>query len=195
MTTDTALQSERLILEKINASQAEDFKRALCDPKVYQHIDTSCPTLSELHDFLRELEGGPPKHQVDEFWHDFAVRRTADRQLIGRLEASIISANAEVSYLFGSDFWGQGYASESLHCLQRFINNNHHVTSYWACISPSNLRSIKLIKLIKLIERIERIERMGYSEASPKSWPSLITYDSGDRVFQNQGPWNSSKVC
>jgi len=166
ITTDTILQSERLIFEKINASHAREFERALCDPKVYQHIDTSCPTLSELHNFLRELESGPPSHKVDESWYDFAVRRTSDRQLIGRLEATIIGANAEVSYLFGSDFWGQGYAQESLTWLHQFATTSHSISSFWASIQPSNLRSIKLI------------EHMKYSEVSEEFWPKLTTEES-----------------
>lgn len=167
-----ALSSERLSYEKIVGSHAPELTHALCDPRVYEFIDMACPSADELEASLSSLETGPPPVRADEFWFDYAVRRNADGRCLGRIEATVIGPNAEVAYLFGPEFWGHGYAGESLGWLQTSLSIHPGATSFWASIHPANERSLQLV------------ERFGYKEVPEEEWPRLTTYDPGDRVFR-----------
>jgi len=91
---------------------------------------------------------------------------------IGRLEATVLEKRAEVAYLFGPEFWGHGYGTESLSWLHMFIEETFHILEFWATVRPDNGRSIRLL------------ERLGYVEAAAETWPQLTSYDPGDRVFR-----------
>jgi RimJ/RimL family protein N-acetyltransferase len=167
------MTSERLSYVRIRASHASALADALCDPRVYEFIDMACPTPSELLESFGRKESGAPAARADESWFDYAVYRTADGRFIGRVEATLIGRNAEVAYLFGPAFWGQGYAQESLGWLHSILAEHFGATDFWAAIHPSNRRSIRLV------------ERLGYREAPQLTWPKLTSYDPGDRVFHS----------
>ena len=167
-----AQSSARLSFEKITSFHASKLTSALCDSEVYEFIDMACPTPTELETFFGRLEAGAPTNRANESWFDYAVRRDDDGQFIGRVEATVIGPNAEVAYLFGSEFWGQGYAHESLSWLHSILTKHLGATDFWASINPANQRSIRFI------------ERFGYQEAPQNTWPRLTSYDPGDRVFR-----------
>ena len=101
---------------------------------------------------------------------NYAVRLSRTGTLIGRLEATIVEGRAEVAYLFDPQFWGQGYATEAMSAFHDHLQQNEHVSEFWATTAPRNVRSIRLL------------DRLGYAPA-PEPWPRLLSYEKGDLVF------------
>jgi RimJ/RimL family protein N-acetyltransferase len=165
------LVSERLRYEPIHRSHASEFERILCDPLVYRFIEGACPTPADLLSSFTRKEMGAPSERSDERWLDYAVRLGGSGLAIGRIEATILEKRAEVAYLFGTDFWGHGYATEGIRWLHALINTTLDIQEFWATVMPNNTRSMRLL------------ERLGYLEAPAETWPRLTSYDPGDRVF------------
>ncbi len=164
--------SLRLLYESLCADHAQGLFESLGDPRVYEHIgDVQSPNVDVLAaQFAYMASAGPPAHLAHERWLNYAVRLRVNGTLIGRLEATIIERRAEVAYLFGPRFWGQGYATEAMAALQDHLRQSQQVTEIWATTTPENTRSIKLL------------ERFGYVPISD-SRPPLVSFESGNLVF------------
>ncbi|MCD8482729.1 MAG: GNAT family N-acetyltransferase [Verrucomicrobia bacterium] len=90
--------------------------------------------------------------------------------MVGRLEATVHHGIAEVAFLLGPEYWGRGYASQSLQWLHAYLAENLALRQYWAVTAPANWRCQKLLL------------RNGYCEQSPPEFP-LYSYDPGDKIF------------
>jgi RimJ/RimL family protein N-acetyltransferase len=77
---------------------------------------------------------------------------------------------AEIAYLFGPRFWGQGYATEAMSVFQDHLRQNEHIAEFWATTAPTNTPSIRLL------------ERLGYVPGITAR-PRLLSYEDGDLVF------------
>jgi [ribosomal protein S5]-alanine N-acetyltransferase len=106
---------------------------------------------------------------------NFALRLRKTGQLIGRVEATLTPAErrAEVAYLLGTPYWGQGYAFEAMTAFQSYLRSEEGIVDCWATTSPHNARSIRLLG------------RLGYQAS--ETWPKLQTNDEGDLVFVLRG--------
>jgi RimJ/RimL family protein N-acetyltransferase len=161
----------RLRYEPLITEHAQALFPVLADPAVYRYIDDDIPTsVEELSKRFKQMSSGPPVNRTDELWWNYAVRLVESSLLIGRLEATIVQDRAEVAYLFGPAYWGQGYATEAMLWLHRQLQARTSASTFWATVRPENLRSIKLLR------------RLGYAQVS--EWPRLLSYDSGDAVYR-----------
>jgi len=163
--------SLRLLYEPLYSDHAAGLFEALEDPRVYEHInDIPSPGVAQLAARFARMSSGPPPDRTDECWLNYALRLKANGTLIGRLQATIRERRAEVAYLLGPEYWGQGYATEAMSAFQVDLRENAQVTEFWATTAPQNFRSVHLL------------ERLGYVQIGD-SWPALLSYESGDLVF------------
>lgn len=167
-----AYESARLVFEPLRAEHADVLFEALRDPLVYEHLGGGPPTSAvELREQFEHLSAGPAL-RCNESWLNFAVRLQSEPRWIGRIQATVHAGRAEVGYLVGPVYWGQGYASESLQWLHNFLKSEHGVSEFWAAISPENRRSIRLVV------------RAGYRRSLSREGRILDSYEPGDYVFQ-----------
>jgi len=128
-----ASESDRLRFEPLRAEHAALLFEALGDPRVSRHLNREPPaSIDELSRHFADVAAGPPPHLSHQRWVDFAVRAKAGGEWIGRVESTVHGEWAEVAYLFGPAHWGQGYTTESLAWLRRFLESQHGVTEFWA---------------------------------------------------------------
>jgi RimJ/RimL family protein N-acetyltransferase len=166
------LESKRLVYEQITSRHAGELKDVLDDPRVYVYVDDGvAPTFEQLLESFTLMKAGPPEHRKDERWVNYAVRIKDSQIAIGRVEATVIEHRAEVAYLFGADYWGKGYGSESLLWLQHLLQNNYGVSEFWATVTPGNMSSKHLLL------------KQGYAEVSRENMPRLASYENDDWIF------------
>lgn len=170
------LLTPRLTLEPLDLAHAPGLLAALADDAVGEYIGgPDVTTLDALHariDYLATTDPG----EWGERWLNWVV--IADDleppTVVGRIEATLhlgrSPASAEIAYLFGPTWWGEGYATEAGLALLRMLAADHGVEQAWATVDPRNRRSIALL------------ERLGFeSTALPPE--GIGSYDDGDLVF------------
>ena len=95
----------------------------LADPALYGFIGGAPPTLEELEArFSRWAQGSPRPGEV---WHNWVVRLDADGVAIGHAQATVTGAGheADVAWLIGTAWQGQGYASEAARAVVRWLES------------------------------------------------------------------------
>ncbi len=166
-------ESARLVYERLTASHAVGLSAALLDPRVYAHIPAHfAKSVEDLEVEFTRHASGPSDVGSGEIWWNYAVRLRSGG-FIGRVEATIHHGLAEVAYMLGPSYWGNGYATEALHWLHARLLECRQVNSFWAAVRPENDRSIRLL------------ERLRYDEVL-QDWPKLYSYDAGDRVYSRE---------
>ena len=163
----------QLLFEPLQAVHLDELADVLLHPVVYQYIEETMPTIEDFKLGLEHAIAGPDASVIDKRWLNYLVRRS-DGSMIGRLEATVHHGLAEVAFLFGPQYWGQGFATAGLRWLHAELARSAAITEFWATTTTANVRSQKLL------------ERCGYQWANLPTI-SLYSYDLGDLVFQYRG--------
>jgi len=162
----------RLRIEALQLADLAPLARVLREEPVYRHLGGSVPDEDTFRRQLAAALQGPPPTALGEVWLNYSVRRAADVELLGFTQATVHHGLAEVAFLFGVRYWGQGYATESLLCLHQILLARDDCHALWACTVPANIRSRALLL------------RAGYVEATADRPALLATYDEGDLVYR-----------
>ncbi len=163
--------TERLTIEPLAHEHAEELVAALDHESVGAFIGgPDVTTVEAMHERIDRLATGPGPEWPDEQWWNFAVRRSADGAMVGRLEATTYGDWAEVAYVFGPALAGRGYATEGVRWLVGHVADVLSVAEQWAAVHPDNLASIRLL------------ERVGFRR-EPTAWRPIGSFDDGDLVF------------
>jgi RimJ/RimL family protein N-acetyltransferase len=158
-----------LLIEQLRTEHLAELATHLRHPEVFEHIGG----MPSLEDFILDREialRGPGPGARDERWLNFLVRERSTKQIIGRLEATLHEAIAEVAFLFSPPQWGKGFAQEALAWLHDEIRAGHGISSFWATTVPANTRCQALLL------------RAGYKQVH-EGVPVLYTLEEGDLVF------------
>ena len=86
----------------------------LADDELYDFIGGAAPTVGELRERYRRQVAGRSDDGT-ETWHNWIVRRRADELAVGTVQATITDGGrtAEIAWVIGVPWQGQGYASEA----------------------------------------------------------------------------------
>ena len=111
------LQTSRLTLRPLVATDADELAPIFADPEVMMHWD-----YPEIDD--SETVGRLIAAQIDAMARDAAfywiMRRDADGALVGACDVGEIDwrhRRAEVGFVLAQPFWGVGYALEAMHAV------------------------------------------------------------------------------
>ena len=161
-------QTERLQIEQMKLQHAEGLYQALKDPKVARYIGG--PDLVSVEDAQKRIEfvTNPINAPAGQQWLNFVIM--LQEQIIGRLEATITGNKAEIAYLVGPKWWGNGYGLEGTKWLVDYLQT-FHVSEFWATVHPENTYSIKLL------------HNLGFEETKNFDSNYLQSLDEGDLVF------------
>jgi RimJ/RimL family protein N-acetyltransferase len=146
------LETERLTLEPLAVSHAEEMAEVLGDPELHTFMGGEPATPDELRARYRRLVAGPaPYHQ--EGWLNWVVRRNDDIRAIGTVQATVTPGaqgpQAAVAWVIGVPYQGRGYACEAAAALAGWLRD-HSVTGLTANIHPENLASAGVARHIGL---------------------------------------------
>jgi ribosomal-protein-alanine N-acetyltransferase len=170
------LETDRVTLEPLTAAHAVELFPLLADRRVYEFIADQPPAsvaaLAERYHCL-ESQRSPDGSQQ---WLNWAIRRRADRQCVGYLQATIYPGGmADFAFVLGSSFWGLGLAGEASVPALRILLAEFEVTSVFATADRRNLRSARLLA------------RLGFVRIPPALYPHGNVLDS-DHAFRLDKP-------
>lgn len=164
------IESERLILRRIDRDDFEFFGQLNADPEVAQYLPHGKPRSPQ--------ESSAWLQSVLESYESFglgqlAVLRKSDGALIGRCGLSDLAVEAkatvtevprgwypraaapaaadivfeqELGYTFHRGSWGQGYASEATRCVFEYARDVLRLPRVVSLIHPQNVRSLRLVQ-------------------------------------------------
>jgi RimJ/RimL family protein N-acetyltransferase len=140
-----AIATERLTLEPQVVAHAARMFALLQDPAIYRYENEAPASLDWLQERFRRLESRASADGREQ-WLNWVVRIGAD-ELIGFVQATIDADRAAaIAYVFGSVYWGRGYATEAVSAMLRDLVVHHDVVEYSAVLKRANARSIRLLQ-------------------------------------------------
>lgn len=114
--------ARRLILVPLRAEHADEMAAVLADPELYAFTGGSPPTRQELRTRYERWTAGSPDPAVS--WCNWVIQLRGPRCLAGTVQATITSADepeAEVAWVVGTPWQGQGLATEAARALVAWL--------------------------------------------------------------------------
>ena len=114
------LETERLRLDPLAASDAEHLFPIMGDPEVMAYWDV--PEVDDP-DLVAQIVASQVEAMNDGRAIYWAMRTLSDQQFLGSCDLSEIDRwhrRAEVGFMLGRDAWGQGYALEAMRTIVAF---------------------------------------------------------------------------
>jgi RimJ/RimL family protein N-acetyltransferase len=133
--------TERLVLEPLAVSHAEEMAAVLDDPALHTFIGGTPASPAELNQRYARLAQGPPPGS-DERWLNWVLRRRDDSRLIGTVQATITAhgTSAAIAWVIGTPWHGRGYATEAARALVDWLRARD-VSDVTATIHPDHTAS------------------------------------------------------
>lgn len=167
---NATLNSSRLLIEPIFSTHAESLFEPMQDENIYKWISTTPPkSIDELKKrwLQRESRLSPSGNEA---WLNWAVRRISDGAYIGKLDAEVDCKNVvtNLGYIFFPEYWGEGYASESvLELVKHFLKNR--VSKIQASVTLGNEASYRVLEKsgfirVNIIPENDTIRGVKYDE-------------------------------
>jgi RimJ/RimL family protein N-acetyltransferase len=122
MTTDP-ISSPRLRLAPVAVADAAEMAGVLSGEALYDFTGGAPPGPGELRArYVRQAAGRSPDGRAE--WHNWILRRRPGGQAIGYVQATITGGGqrAEIAWVVGLDWQGQGYASEAAQALVGWLD-------------------------------------------------------------------------
>ena len=120
------ITTERLVLTPLQPEDAEEMVEVLGDERLHEYIGGRPASPDELrHRYAALAEGSTDPHEM---WLNWIARRRSDARPLGTVQATLTAEDgrwvAEVAWVVGVAWQGQGFASESAAAL---------VDRLWSC--------------------------------------------------------------
>lgn len=176
-----AIESERLLLRRIELADLGYYAAIHADPEVARYIGHGQPRpASETEGWLRAILDSYAKAALGQL----AVVRKSDGALIGRCGLSDAAIEAqrdpaairkgwffsahvpaatpvtllpELGYTFGRQAWGQGFASEAAGRIYQYVLEHRDFAEIMSVIHPDNQASLGVARKfgVKYVDQIE----------------------------------------
>ena len=149
--TSEHIPSARLSLVPLAVSDAEEMVGVLGADALYAFTGGSPPGLSELRERYARLAAGRSPDGSQE-WRNWILRRAPDGTAVGYIQATITGSGtrAEIAWVVGVDWQGQGYATEAARALVAWLESRG-VTAVQVHIHPDHLASAAVARRAGLL--------------------------------------------
>jgi len=134
------LRTGRLSLDPLRREDARSMVAVLADPALYAFTGGQPPTAAELDaTYGRWLDGPAGAHET---WHNWIVRLAGEDAPIGHVQATVSAGGrtAEVAWLIGTPWQGQGYGAEAARGLTAWLRSEG-VVALTAFVHPDHSAS------------------------------------------------------
>jgi RimJ/RimL family protein N-acetyltransferase len=117
--TDGELSTDRLVLEPLRLSHADEMVRVLGDTSLYEFTGGRPPSRDELADRYRRQVEGSGRH--GERWFNWIVRRHDTAEAVGYVQAIVTGGRADLAWLIGVDHQRTGFAYEASEAMVVYL--------------------------------------------------------------------------
>jgi len=136
--------TQRLTLEPQIAAHADEMFVLLQDPALYRYENEAPASVERLRERFGRLETRASADGSDA-WLNWVVRLPGEGA-IGFVQATVHrDGSAGVAYVFGSAYWGRGYAYEAVDAMLRELADRWQVRRFRAVLKRDNARSVRLL--------------------------------------------------
>lgn len=142
-------RTDRLLLRRVRATDAEELWRRRNDPDVARHQGWTLPYPRARAEALVATVAGAERPAVEDWWM-ITVSDRSDRVVHGDLAVHLASDGhtAEIGYTFARTSWGHGYAVEAVAALVRWLVEDFDVHRVTAMTHPENLASARVLERV-----------------------------------------------
>jgi RimJ/RimL family protein N-acetyltransferase len=141
------LLTDRLLLSPLQISDAAEMSTVLADPELYGFTGDSPPSLDELEHRYRAQVVGPARE--NETWHNWILRLHESGTAIGFVQATVVGDSAELAWVVGVPWQGQGFAIEAARAMREWLADQG-TTQFTAHIRPDHVASGRVAAAIGL---------------------------------------------
>jgi RimJ/RimL family protein N-acetyltransferase len=164
------LETDRLLLRLPDGQDLDGYLAIFRDPEVLKFLGIGPPTHEESVEGIRRMRRHWDRHGIGLF----SVVRKSDERLLGRVGFLLwdperwVNAmredlggelETEVGWTLGSEYWGQGYATEAATACRDWALGELGLTRLVSVIAPTNVASIRVAE--KIGETFEREDLPG----------------------------------
>lgn len=149
--TDGTIRSARLWLVPLAVSDAEEMVGVLDARALYTFTGGEPPGLDELRArYARQVAGRSPDGSQE--WLNWIIRREPGGHAVGYVQATVADGGrlAEIAWVVGVDWQGQGYAAEAARALVAWLDSRG-VTTVRAHIHPDHAASAAVARRAGLV--------------------------------------------
>ncbi|MFI0718994.1 GNAT family N-acetyltransferase [Streptomyces sp. NPDC021224] len=147
------IATERLTLLPLAAYHAEEMAEVLADPRLHEFIGGVPLTADRLQVRYERLAGG--SGDADVVWCNWVVRLDSADRLTGTVQATVTGTRAEVAWVVGTPWQGEGIAREAARGLVGWLRAKG-VTTVVAHVHPEHAASAAVAAAIGLAATDER---------------------------------------
>lgn len=155
------IETERLILRRMNYNDINDLFEMRKDPRMIEHVDGKVEqNLDETKIYINKMNRGVD----DNRWIIWAIEYKQFNKVIGTISIWKINEeknSGELGYGIIPDYQGQGLMKESLLSVIEYGFNTVKLKELNAYTEEKNLRSIKLLESCNFRE-VNKVEEKGY---------------------------------
>ncbi len=127
------------MLEPLRVEHATEMVEVLSDPELYAFTGGEPPLLDELRERYRFQVVGHSPDESEE-WLNWIVRRAEDGQAVGYVQATVRDNFADIAWVIGRAWQGNGYGSEATAVMVEWLDHRG-VAAITAHIHPDHAAS------------------------------------------------------
>lgn len=150
------IETDRLVLRTWKNDDADTFYSINQDPKVIEFLGGPM-TLEEVDQFIQDKN----KQQETRNFTLWATELKATGELIGYIGLNYtdwpahFTPTVEVGWRLGSQYWGNGYATEGAKACLNYGFNKCGLQEIVSFTVPANMRSIRVMEKIGMIRDLK----------------------------------------
>ncbi|WP_234343407.1 GNAT family N-acetyltransferase [Streptomyces sp. NRRL F-5123] len=147
------IATPRLTLLPLAPHHAEEMAEVLADRRLHEFIGGVPLSADRLRVRYERLAAGSGDAEV--VWCNWVVRLESAGRLTGTVQATITGERAEVAWVVGTAWQGQGIAKEAAHGLVEWLRGKG-VTTVVAHVHPEHAASAAVAAAVGLVATGER---------------------------------------